>query len=88
MKPRGRDAGREPAEQRQGIHVDRDGAVGICALEREAHEAVRAWLESLLGERRAKHGGMATAMAASFGVDQPHDEIVVAEGVVPRAASP
>ena len=31
---------------------------------------------------------MGTAMAASFGVEQPHDEIVVAEGVVPRAASP
>lgn len=31
---------------------------------------------------------MATAMAASFGVDQPHDEIVVADGVLAHARGP
>jgi hypothetical protein len=31
---------------------------------------------------------MGTAMAASFGVEQAHDEIVVAEGIVPAEASP
>jgi hypothetical protein len=55
VKARWRHARRETAEQREWIHVDRDGAVGVRALERETYEAVGALHESVLRERRTKH---------------------------------
>jgi hypothetical protein len=44
----------EPAEQRERIHLDGDGAVGISAFERNAHEPIRPELDALRSERRAQ----------------------------------
>ncbi len=52
---RWRHARRQATEERERIHVDRDGAVGVGALERDTHEAVGPRLEPLLRERRTKH---------------------------------
>ena len=40
MQPRRRDDRRQPAEQREWVHVDGYGAVTECPLESDAHEAV------------------------------------------------
>jgi hypothetical protein len=45
-------AGREPAEERQRIHVDRDRPIPVSLLEGDANEAIGALLHSLLRNRR------------------------------------
>jgi len=49
------DAGRQAAQQRQRVHVDRDGSVGVCLLQSDPHQGVGAALEALLCNRRAQH---------------------------------
>jgi hypothetical protein len=50
-------AHRKKAEQREGIHHDSDGAVGVDAFERDGNEAVFLWFDAFLCDRRAKHVG-------------------------------
>jgi hypothetical protein len=48
-------AHREAAEQRQGVHHDGDGAVGVRAFERDGDKAVFLRLDAFLRDRRSKH---------------------------------
>ena len=57
-----------------------DGRRVVLRFERPIGHAGLRW--SVVYQR------MGTAMAASFGVEQAHDEIVVAEGLLPAEASP
>ena len=50
-----RHAGGQAAQQRQRVHVHRDRPVGVRLLQGDAHQAVGALLEALLGDRRAQH---------------------------------
>lgn len=55
MHPWRGNRGREPAEQRERIHVDSMRAIPKWLAEGDAHETVREQAESFLGQRRAKH---------------------------------
>jgi len=55
MEPRWGHAGGQAAEQRQRVHVDRDGSVGARLLQRDAHQAVGAELDALLSDRWTQH---------------------------------
>jgi hypothetical protein len=48
-------AHREAAEQRQGVHHDGDGAVGVGAFERDGGKALFLRIDAFLCDRRAKH---------------------------------
>ena len=52
VEARGRDSGGEAAEERERVHVDGDGAVGVGSLERDPDEPVLPDLDALLRERR------------------------------------
>ncbi len=51
VEPRWRHTRRQATEERERVHVDRDGPVGVGALESDAHEAVWPHLEPFLRER-------------------------------------
>ena len=55
-----RHAGGQAAQQRQRVHVHRDRPVGVRLLQGDAHQAVGAWLEALLGDLWASdaHSGL------------------------------
>jgi len=55
LEPRRRHARCQATEERERIHVDRDGAVGVGALESDAHQAVGPHLEPVLREWGTKH---------------------------------
>ena len=50
-----RHRGREPGEQREGIHVHRGGAVAERPLQRDAHQLVGQQAQPLLRDRRAQN---------------------------------
>ena len=52
--PEGRLRAGEPAEQGEGVHVDRNRPIGVSLLEGDSYQAVGALLHSLLGIRRAQ----------------------------------
>ena len=52
--PEGRLRAGEPAEQGEGVHVDRNRPIGVSLLEGDSYQAVGALLHSLLGNRRAQ----------------------------------
>jgi hypothetical protein len=55
MKTRRRHAAGKPAQQRQRVHLDRDRAVGVRALECDAHQVTSNARGPLLRERRSQH---------------------------------
>jgi hypothetical protein len=81
---RGWDADREAAEQGERVHVDGDGAVGVSALERDAHEAFGPLLGALLRERRAHH--VAEQCFATEGVERTGARRCVEGKAVERSA--
>ena len=54
VEPRRGDAGGQPAEQRQGVHVDRDRSVRVRLFQGDAEEAVGAKLDALLRDGRTQ----------------------------------
>jgi len=52
---RRRDARGETTQQRERVHLDRDGPVGEGPFEEDADQAVLALLDLVLSNRRAKH---------------------------------
>jgi hypothetical protein len=59
----------QPAQQRQGVHVHRDRAVGVGPLQLDAHEAVLEREHAVLGEGRAHN--VAQEGFATVGIEGP-----------------
>ncbi len=55
VRPLGRNRCRQAREERERIEIDRHGAIGKRALERDPHQAVRAGGDAFLRDRRAEH---------------------------------
>ena len=68
MKARWRHTRRQATRERQRIHVDRDRAICVSTLERDAHETIGPLLESVLRERRTQH--VTKERLAAFDVEQ------------------
>jgi len=54
VEPWWRHAGCESAEEREGIHVNRDRPIGVGLLQRDAHQTVGTLFHPLLGNRRTQ----------------------------------